>query len=91
MKLPEFPAGEVWLVGAGPGDAGLLTLHAVNALEQADVVVYDALVGGDTLAYARNGAELVLLGKRGGGLRRNRGKSPRDWWPRRRPASGFCV
>ncbi len=66
MKLPEFPAGEVWLVGAGPGDAGLLTLHAVNALEQADVVVYDALVGGDTLAYARDGAEMVLLGKRGG-------------------------
>ncbi|MGE4612290.1 MAG: uroporphyrinogen-III C-methyltransferase [Paracoccaceae bacterium] len=66
MKLPTFPAGEVWLVGAGPGDAGLLTLHAVNALEQAEVVVYDALIGEDILGYARDGVELVFLGKRGG-------------------------
>lgn len=66
MSLPEFPAGEVWLVGAGPGDAGLLTLHAVNALKQADVVVYDALVGADVLGFACETAELVLLGKRGG-------------------------
>ena len=65
-NLPEFPAGEVWLVGAGPGDAGLLTLHAVNALEQADVVVHDALVGVEVLGMARDGAEMVLLGKRGG-------------------------
>ena len=65
MKLPEFPAGDVWLVGAGPGDAGLLTLHAVNALEQADVVAHDALVSADVLAYAGD-AERVLLGKRGG-------------------------
>ena len=66
VNLPEFPAGEVWLVGAGPGDAGLLTLHAVNALEQADVVVHDALVGVEVLGMARDGAEMVLLGKRGG-------------------------
>ena len=66
IKLPTFPVGEVWLVGAGPGDAGLLTLHAVNALEQADVVVHDALVGADVLSMARDGAELVFLGKRGG-------------------------
>lgn len=65
-NLPVFTAGEVWLVGAGPGDAGLLTLHAVNALKQADVVVYDALVGPDILGFVREGAELVLLGKRGG-------------------------
>jgi uroporphyrin-III C-methyltransferase len=65
-NLPVFSAGEVWLVGAGPGDAGLLTLHAVNALKQADVVVYDALVGPDVLGFARDRAELVLLGKRGG-------------------------
>ncbi|MHA1127915.1 MAG: uroporphyrinogen-III C-methyltransferase [Alphaproteobacteria bacterium] len=66
MSLPTFPTGEVWLVGAGPGDAGLLTLHAVNALKQADVVVHDALVSAEVLSFARDGAELVLLGKRGG-------------------------
>lgn len=60
-----FPNGAVWLVGAGPGDAGLLTLHAVDALKQADIVIYDALVGEGILAYCE-GAELVLLGKRGG-------------------------
>jgi len=63
--MSDFPAGEVWLVGAGPGDAGLLTLHAVEALRQADVVVHDALVSDDVLAYAGD-AELVFLGKRGG-------------------------
>jgi len=60
-----FNKGEVWLVGAGPGDAGLLTLHAVEALRAADVVVHDALVSAEVLEYA-SGAELVFLGKRGG-------------------------
>jgi len=63
--MSEFEKGEVWLVGAGPGDAGLLTLHAVEALKAADVVVHDALVSPEVLAYAA-GAELVFLGKRGG-------------------------
>jgi len=63
--VSTFAAGEVWLVGAGPGDPGLLTLHAVAALEQADVVVHDALVSAAVLAYADK-AELVALGKRGG-------------------------
>lgn len=63
--MSEFAKGEVWLVGAGPGDAGLLTLHAVEALKAADIVVHDALVSAEVLAYAA-GAELVLLGKRGG-------------------------
>lgn len=65
-KLPAFQPGHVWLVGAGPGDPGLLTLHAVNALEQADVIVYDALVDADCLSLAREGAALEYAGKRGG-------------------------
>ena len=64
--LPELAPGSVWLVGAGPGDPGLLTLHAVNALRQADVIVHDALVNCDCLAMAKNGAVLEFAGKRGG-------------------------
>jgi len=64
--LPQFEPGWVWLVGAGPGDPGLLTLHAVNALQQADVVVYDALVSEDILKLMRPDAEKRYAGKRGG-------------------------
>lgn len=66
VSLPVLEPGWVWLVGAGPGDAGLLTLHALNALQQADVVVYDALVDEEILKLVRPGAELVYAGKRGG-------------------------
>ena len=66
LSLPVFEAGSVWLVGAGPGDPGLLTLHAVNGLRQADVVVYDALVGAEILDLARSDCERVYAGKRGG-------------------------
>jgi len=64
--LPELVSGTVWLVGAGPGDPGLLTLHAVHALRQADVIVYDALVDANCLKLARPDAELEYAGKRGG-------------------------
>jgi uroporphyrin-III C-methyltransferase len=66
VGLPEFEPGWVWLVGAGPGDAGLLTLHALNALQQADAVVYDALVDEAVLKLARPGATIEYAGKRGG-------------------------
>jgi uroporphyrin-III C-methyltransferase len=63
---PRFLPGTVWLVGAGPGDPGLLTLHGLNALAQADVVVYDALVDRRVLDFARPGAAVEYAGKRGG-------------------------
>lgn len=65
-NLPQFQPGWVWLVGAGPGDPGLLTMHAVNALKQADVVVYDALVNDSILQLAPAEAQLEYAGKRGG-------------------------
>jgi uroporphyrin-III C-methyltransferase len=64
--LPEFEPGWVWLTGAGPGDPGLVTLHALKGLQQADVVVYDALVGRAILDLAGDGARLEYAGKRGG-------------------------
>lgn len=64
-QWPVMSPGSVWLCGAGPGDPGLLTLHALNALRQADVVVYDALVSQDILDWAPQ-AELEYAGKRGG-------------------------
>ena len=64
--LPVFEPGHVWLAGAGPGDPGLLTLHALNALAQADTVVHDALVDERVLALAQQGAERMFAGKRGG-------------------------
>ncbi|MBB4477970.1 uroporphyrin-III C-methyltransferase [Rhizobium etli] len=64
--LPALEPGSVWLVGAGPGDPGLLTLLAAKGLAEADVVVHDALVNEDCLNLARPGAELEYAGKRGG-------------------------
>lgn len=66
VNLPSLPAGHVWLVGAGPGDPGLLTLHAVNALQQADVIIYDALVDDTCLSLKRDEATVEYAGKRGG-------------------------
>jgi len=63
-----FEPGTVWLVGAGPGDPGLLTLHAARALAQADVVLHDALVSPEVLALAPR-ARLEPVGKRAGGRR----------------------
>lgn len=64
--LPELLPGHVWLVGAGPGDPGLMSMLAVHALMQADVVVHDALVDETCLQWARPGAEMIFAGKRGG-------------------------
>src|SRR5256885_2997960 len=66
LGLPDFTPGSVWLVGAGPGDPGLLSALALHALDRADVVVYDALVDPRILALAPTGAQLDYAGKRGG-------------------------
>ena len=62
---PVFEPGWVWMTGGGPGDPGLITLHALNALQQADVIIYDALVDEALLRWARPEA-VEYAGKRGG-------------------------
>ena len=58
--------GKVYIIGAGPGDPGLITLKGVQCLRQADVVIYDYLVGPEILGHAKEGAELIYAGKQGG-------------------------
>lgn len=58
--------GRVYLVGAGPGDPGLLTLKGKACLSKADVVVYDSLANRAFLSYADPGTELIYVGKKGG-------------------------
>jgi uroporphyrin-III C-methyltransferase len=66
LELPVFDAGWVWLAGAGPGDAGLITMLGLHAIASADVILYDALVNETLLKFARPGAEIVYAGKRRG-------------------------
>jgi uroporphyrin-III C-methyltransferase len=66
VGVPVLAPGHVWLAGAGPGDPGLLTLDALAGLQQADVIVHDALVDQRVLALAGSQARLEFAGKRGG-------------------------
>ena len=59
--------GTVCLVGAGPGDLGLVTLRAKECIENADVIVYDHLANPETLRWARDDAEIIYAGKEPGG------------------------
>ncbi len=61
------PTGRVYLVGAGPGDPGLLTARALALIARADVVLYDRLIPAEALQGAREEAELLFVGKEGGG------------------------
>ncbi len=63
---PEAQHGHVTFVGAGPGDAELLTLKAVRALQAADVILFDDLVADEVLELARREAKRILVGKRAG-------------------------
>src|SRR5476649_2995602 len=64
LGFPELEKGWVWLVGAGPGDPGLITALGLQALSQADVILYDALVDKTLLTLARG--EKIYAGKRAG-------------------------
>jgi uroporphyrinogen III methyltransferase/synthase len=58
--------GKVYLVGAGPGDVGLITIKAMEKLKTADVVVYDRLINEELLSFCKKGCELIFVGKESG-------------------------
>lgn len=66
LETPQPQSGEIILVGAGPGDAGLLTLRGLQVLQQADVVLYDHLVSDEVLELVRRDADRICVGKRAG-------------------------
>jgi uroporphyrinogen III methyltransferase / synthase len=65
--LTTGKTGRVYLVGAGPGDPGLMTLRAVEAIEKADTILFDRLIPKEAMESARTDAERVFVGKGGGG------------------------
>src|SRR5438132_9357405 len=63
MQIKRKSDGKVYLVGAGPGDLGLVTLRAKECIERADVIVYDHLANPEMLGWARDDAEIIYAGK----------------------------
>ena len=78
--------GKVWLAGAGPGDAGLLTVKAEKLMERADVIVYDALISAELMSRIPSETEVIYVGKHAG----HRKKSTASWCGRRRKGSRCC-
>lgn len=68
LRQPEKRSGEIILVGAGPGDAGLLTLRGLQAIQQADVVFYDNLVTPEVRELVRRDAQTICVGKSASGV-----------------------
>jgi uroporphyrinogen III methyltransferase/synthase len=66
MSKNKNGGGKVYLVGAGPGDLGLVTLRAKECIENADMIIYDHLANPQTLGWARDDAEIIYVGKTGG-------------------------
>src|SRR6266576_6270127 len=66
MSTSTKPKSKVYLVGAGPGDLGLVTLRAKECIEGADVIVYDHLANPEMLGWARDDAEIIYAGKEAG-------------------------
>ncbi len=69
--------GRVFLVGAGPGDPGLLTARALELIARADTILYDRLIPAEALEGARADAELLFVGKQGGESRCRRSRPRR--------------
>src|SRR5271169_5234701 len=65
-KVSEMKQGKVYLVGAGPGDIGLLTVKGLKCLQKAEVVIYDFHLNAQILNYISHDAEFIYAGKRGG-------------------------
>lgn len=64
--IKKTKKGKVYIIGAGPGDAGLITLKGIECLREADVVIYDYLVSKDLLKYPRENTRFIYAGKQGG-------------------------
>ncbi len=90
MSVPGLIApGEVWLVGAGPGDPDLLTRKAERLIAAADILFYDALVGPGVLALARPGTEMASANALAV-IPRIRRRPTRCWSQPPAPESGWC-
>ena len=83
--------GEVYLVGAGPGDPDLLTFKALRLMQQADVVLYDRLVASEIVDMCRRDADRIYVGKAASNHSLSQEKINQNWSRWRRKGSGYCV